>query len=150
MLTKKLKKTGKECRATEDPVLLTLATYVDHVANYLERAKDESAKAKEYGDALARLDLSAVIKAHEALTVIESTVEQEASEVPVAVSNKEEEKAAKKAKKKAKKKAEESQAVAAPPTPQEVDTAVEPPADSSSNEEEKKGKKAKKNKKKDK
>jgi hypothetical protein len=145
MLTKKLKKIGKECRKADDPVLLTLAAYVDHVANYLERAKDGDVKAKEYGNALARLDLSAVTKAHEALAMAEPTFEPEADIVLVEHFGEEEKKAAKKTKKKEakkQKKAEEAQATAAPTTPQEADKPAEPPVESPS------GKKGKKNKKK--
>lgn len=146
MLTKKLKKIGKESRATEDPVLLTLATYLDHVVDYLGRAKSDGVKAEDYGNALARLDLSAVLKAHEAL-VIEPAVEEQACTTAVDSCGEEDEKAAKKAKKKkkAKNKVEETQAVAAVPTPQEADAPAEPPAESPSGEE---GKKRKKNKKK--
>jgi len=147
MLTKKLKKIGKECRKADAPVLLTLSTYIDHVANYLVRAEDDDAKVKEYGDALAQLDLSAVVKAHEALTVTEPTTEQEAGTPPVESSDKEERKAAKKAKKKEakkEKKAEEAQTVAASPAPQEAEKPVEPPVESPSGEEVKKVKKNKK------
>ena len=106
MLTKKLKKIGKECRRADDPVLLTLATYVDHVVNYLDLAEDNDAKVKEYGDALAGLDLSAVVKVHEALAAAEPTTEQvtdEAAEHP-----------AKNRKKKDKKKADEAPVMADP------------------------------------
>ena len=108
--------------------MLTLSTYIDHVANYLELADDDGVKAKKYGDALAQLDLSAVVKAHEALTVTEPTTEPEAGPAPVEGSSEEEKKAAKKAKKKEakkEKKVEEAQAVAAPPAPQEAEKPVE-------------------------
>jgi hypothetical protein len=143
MLTKKLKKIEKECRKADDPVLLTLAAYVDHVANYLERSKDDDVKAKEYRDALGGLDLSVVVKAYEALAV----TEQESRTLPVESLSKEEKRAAKKAKKKEarKEKEREAQAVVTPPTSQESDEPSGPAVESSSGEE---GKKRKKNKKK--
>ena len=145
-MLKKLKKIGKECRKADCPVLRTLSTYIDHVANYLELADDDVVKAKKYRDALAQLDLSAVVKAHEALAVTEATTEPEAGPAPVESSSEEEKKAAKKAKKKEakkEKKVEEAQAVAAPPAAQEAEKPVEPPVEIPSGEE---GKKTKKNK----
>ena len=73
--------------------------------------------------------------------------QSEAGTTPVERSGADEKKAAKKAKKreaKEKKKAEEAQAVAAPATPQEVDTPAQSPVESSSGEEKKTGKKNKK------
>lgn len=68
MLTKKLKKIRKECRAADDPVLLSVATYLDHVVNYLKHPRNGDARWKEFGIALSQVDLSAVAKAREAFT----------------------------------------------------------------------------------
>jgi hypothetical protein len=147
MLTKKLKKVLKECRKADQPVVLTLAAYVEHVVNYLELAEDGDAKVKEYGNALTGLDLSAVAKAHEALAVIEPTTEPDTGTIPVENSGQEEKKAAKKAKKKEAKKeklVEEAQTVAAPPIPQEAEKAVESPVQNVNGEKVKKAKKSKK------
>lgn len=147
MLTKKLKKIERECRKVDDPVFLRLAAYVDHVGNYLGRAKDDGAAVKEYGDALARLDLSAVVKAHEAFAATGSATEQEVGTPLVESPDEVETKAAKKAKQKEgkkEKKAEEAQAMAVPANSQETGDPGETPTGSSS----KQGKKAKKNKRK--
>jgi hypothetical protein len=79
MLTKKLKKVAKACRKTGNPALLTLAAYADHVVDYLERTEASEAAVKAYGDALAGVDLSAVVKAREALAAAESAAAEQAA-----------------------------------------------------------------------
>ena len=145
MLTKKLKKIGKECRKADDPILLTLAAYVDHVGDYLGRGKDDGAAVRDYGDALAHLDLSAVVRAHQAFAAAESTSEQEAGAPLVECSGEERTKGAKKKESKKEKKAQEAQAAAAATTASEAGDAVEACAESSNNDD----KKAKKNKRKE-
>ena len=110
VLLKKLKKARKECRQNGGPVLLTLSAYLDHVINYLKRGPDGQldAHVSEYGNALAQVDLSAVVKAHQALVAAEPMGEQPAVESATpaeAADGKEKE--AKRGKKKDKKKAEE-------------------------------------------
>jgi hypothetical protein len=63
MLAKKLKNIGKACRKADEPVLRTLAIYLEHVGKYLRQTDDE-AKVKVYGEALAQLNLPQVLKAH--------------------------------------------------------------------------------------
>lgn len=148
VLAKKLKKLEKECRKAEDPVLLTLGVYLDHVVNYLEKAENDDVRTKEYISALAQLDLSAVVRAREALTVAEPTSEPKAGASGADSPREDEKKAAKKARKKEakkKRKAEEAQAGDAPATPQDAEKLAEPPGETRSGE---KGKKGKKNKKK--
>ena len=146
MLTKKLKKIGKECRKADHPVLMTLANYVDHVVNYLAQAEDDDGRAREYGDALTRLDLSAVVNARESLAVTEPTTGQDADTIPVESSAVVAKKTAKKAKKKAakkEKKVEEAEATVTPLIPQEADNPAESPVENLNGEGVKKAKKSK-------
>lgn len=67
MLMKKLKKVHKSCRKHGGPVLESLATYVEHVMACLEPADECDVRITEYRNAVARLDLSAMIQARDSL-----------------------------------------------------------------------------------
>ncbi|NUQ63076.1 MAG: hypothetical protein HUU20_11415 [Pirellulales bacterium] len=87
MLTKKLKKIRKECRKTDDPVLLTLAAYIDHVVTYLRHAADDDHALNELRIALSQLDLSAIAKARETLTAALIAAKQQAGNSSVVPSD---------------------------------------------------------------
>lgn len=76
MLKKRLKKLGKECLKADDPVLLALSGYLNHVINYLECSKDADCRATEYGSALAGLDFSDVDQKYRALAATDSGAEK--------------------------------------------------------------------------
>jgi hypothetical protein len=142
MLSKKLRKVGKECRRAGDPVLSTLSACIDHVVCYLDIAHEDDLAGKEFGRTLAQLDLSAVIKAYEALATAQPTTE-EAAQGLVEPSAKNGKKKDKKKEEKKRKKAEAPPVVADPAAVPQDDKPVEPAAESSDG-----AKKAKKDKKK--
>lgn len=67
MLMTKLTKVHKACRKHGGPVLDKLAEYVEHVLVCLDLADEGDARFAEYRNAVASLDLSAMIQARDAM-----------------------------------------------------------------------------------